>query len=216
MASISVSWTKGGNRFFLVRWDKTGTKLVTPTGAEVVPGGGGGTAIAVKDEGAAVTASASSMNFVGGAVAISSDAAGNVTITLNAVTTQELAQALSISPGHLALGGPDVSTEGDSGFEITLRGGNNTNATDGYGGSIYIQGGGGTGKVPGSVMISGGGDSSEASVTAGTVGGHAALGFFAADPVNKPSVTGAKGGNAALTSLLTSLASLGLITNATS
>ena len=38
-------------------------------------------------------------------------------------------------------------------------------------------------------------------------------GFFGATPVAKPTVTGAKGGNAALTSLLTQLASLGLITD---
>lgn len=38
-------------------------------------------------------------------------------------------------------------------------------------------------------------------------------GFFNATPVTKPTVTGAKGGNAALTSLLTALASLGLITD---
>ncbi len=39
------------------------------------------------------------------------------------------------------------------------------------------------------------------------------LGFFAATPVAKPTVTGAKGGNVALTSLLTALANLGLITD---
>lgn len=39
------------------------------------------------------------------------------------------------------------------------------------------------------------------------------LGFFGADPVVKPTVTGAKGGNAALGSLLTALATLGLITD---
>lgn len=38
-------------------------------------------------------------------------------------------------------------------------------------------------------------------------------GFYNATPVAKPTVTGAKGGNAALTSLLTALASLGLITD---
>lgn len=41
------------------------------------------------------------------------------------------------------------------------------------------------------------------------------MGFFAATPVAKPTVTGAKGGNAALTSLCTALANLGLITNST-
>lgn len=41
------------------------------------------------------------------------------------------------------------------------------------------------------------------------------LGFFNTPPVAKPTVTGAKGGNAALTSLLTKLANLGLITDST-
>jgi len=42
------------------------------------------------------------------------------------------------------------------------------------------------------------------------------LGFFAATPVAKPTVTGSKGANAALTSLLTALANLGLITDSSS
>lgn len=41
-------------------------------------------------------------------------------------------------------------------------------------------------------------------------------GFYGADPIDKPSVTGAKAGNAALTSLLTQLAAMGLIDNNTS
>ena len=41
------------------------------------------------------------------------------------------------------------------------------------------------------------------------------IGFYGADPIVKPSVTGAKGGNAALTSLLSQLATLGLITDST-
>lgn len=39
------------------------------------------------------------------------------------------------------------------------------------------------------------------------------LGFYAATPVAKPTVTGSKGGNAALASLLTALSSLGLVTD---
>lgn len=39
------------------------------------------------------------------------------------------------------------------------------------------------------------------------------LGFYGATAVTKPAVTGSRGGNAALASLLTALASLGLITN---
>ncbi|GAB7043141.1 MULTISPECIES: hypothetical protein [Catenuloplanes] len=42
------------------------------------------------------------------------------------------------------------------------------------------------------------------------------LGFFGANAVAKPAVSGSRGGNAALTSLITALTSLGLITNSTS
>ena len=38
---------------------------------------------------------------------------------------------------------------------------------------------------------------------------------FGVTPVSRPTVTGSRGGNAALTSLLSALASLGLITNST-
>lgn len=43
----------------------------------------------------------------------------------------------------------------------------------------------------------------------------AALGFFGASPVAKPTVSGSRGGNVALANLLTALANLGLITNST-
>lgn len=49
-----------------------------------------------------------------------------------------------------------------------------------------------------------------------TGGGVGKVGFFNASPVAKPTVTGSRGGNAALASLLTALADLGLITNSTS
>ena len=42
------------------------------------------------------------------------------------------------------------------------------------------------------------------------------LGFYGAAPVVKPTVTGSKGGNAALASLITALANLGLIVDSTS
>lgn len=45
--------------------------------------------------------------------------------------------------------------------------------------------------------------------------GGGTLGFFNAAPTIKPTITGAKGGNAALASLLTQLAGLGLITDST-
>lgn len=46
-------------------------------------------------------------------------------------------------------------------------------------------------------------------------GNATGLGFFTGAPVAKPTVTGSKGGNAALASLLTALANLGLITDST-
>ena len=48
------------------------------------------------------------------------------------------------------------------------------------------------------------------------VGTSAAIGFFGATAVARPTVTGSRGGNAALADLLTDLASLGLITDSTS
>ena len=48
------------------------------------------------------------------------------------------------------------------------------------------------------------------------VGGpSASLGFFNATPITKPTVTGSKGGNVALASLITALANLGLLTDST-
>lgn len=47
-------------------------------------------------------------------------------------------------------------------------------------------------------------------------GAATTMGFFGASPVGKPNVTGSRGGNAALASLCTALANLGLITNSTS
>ena len=45
---------------------------------------------------------------------------------------------------------------------------------------------------------------------------HDQIGFYGAAPVAKPAVTGSRGGNAALASLITALAQLGLITDSTS
>jgi hypothetical protein len=41
------------------------------------------------------------------------------------------------------------------------------------------------------------------------------VGFFGASPASKPAVTGSRGGNAALASLITALATLGLVTDNT-
>lgn len=46
--------------------------------------------------------------------------------------------------------------------------------------------------------------------------GEATIGFYGATPASKPTVTGSRGGNAALADLLTELATLGLITDSSS
>jgi hypothetical protein len=48
------------------------------------------------------------------------------------------------------------------------------------------------------------------------VGGSVGMGFFNASPVVKPTVAGSRGGNAALASLITALANLGLVADSTS
>lgn len=50
-------------------------------------------------------------------------------------------------------------------------------------------------------------------LTLSTTGSAASIGFLGASPIARPSVTGSRGGNAALASLLTALANLGLITD---
>lgn len=51
---------------------------------------------------------------------------------------------------------------------------------------------------------------------AGKSGSAATIAFLGATAITRPTVTGSRGGNAALTSLLTALASLGLVTNSSS
>jgi hypothetical protein len=48
-----------------------------------------------------------------------------------------------------------------------------------------------------------------------TIGGAGQMGFFGGSAVAKPTVSGSKGGNAALTSLMNALAALGLVTDTT-
>jgi hypothetical protein len=82
----------------------------------------------------------------------------------------------------------------------------------GAGGDAFVTAGGGTGgEVDGSVFI---GTNNTDAVRIGVPSNK--LGFYGIAPVVKPTITGAKGGNAALTDLLTELALLGLIINSTS
>jgi len=56
-------------------------------------------------------------------------------------------------------------------------------------------------------------DESDGGVSVGRAGGEVA--FYGGTPAAKPTITGSKGGNAALTSLLTQLANLNIITDST-
>lgn len=60
------------------------------------------------------------------------------------------------------------------------------------------------------------GSPSGISLAAGEIAMSGSMGFFGATAIAKPTVTGSRGGNAALASLLTALANLGLITNSSS
>ena len=57
---------------------------------------------------------------------------------------------------------------------------------------------------------------SQTGISAYYASGSMRLGFFGSTPAAKPTVTGSRGGNAALASLLTALADLGLVSDSTS
>lgn len=81
---------------------------------------------------------------------------------------------------------------------------NTTQATSSTTGAVTIAGGigvGGNSYLAGDVKIG--------------ISGTSKLGFFGATPSGKPSVTGSRGGNVALGTLLSALANLGVITNNT-
>jgi hypothetical protein len=105
--------------------------------------------------------------------------------------------------------------------------GNDADDFSGTGGGLIFTGGYGYGSagVGGSfTFTAGGGNATQGSINLATVSGTSIrladnggrqLGFFGATPVAKPTVTGSRATGAALVSLLTQLAALGLITNST-
>lgn len=101
----------------------------------------------------------------------------------------------------------DDTTNSATGQEVQLHGQNCTGTTT-TGGAVVISSGTGT-TANGAVKLRTG---STVRVECNATG----IGFFAATPVAKPTVTGSRGANAALASLLTQLASLGLITDSSS
>lgn len=136
---------------------------------------------------------------------------------------------------------PDSATTTKAG-RVNISGGNNTDTVSGSGGDVNIYGGSnssGTANANGGLINitagSGVGTGYGGNITLQVNSTHAVqgyislrvnsstvikcgptastLGFFNATPVTKPEVTGSHGSNAALQSLLTALASLGLILN---
>lgn len=107
-------------------------------------------------------------------------------------------------------GGNIFITSGDSGFggycgDISLKGAWNPGALGG--GNVYLTPGS-SGQVH---LLPAGSNQPVVRVT-----GAGALGFFNSAGTAKPTVSGSRAGNAALASLLTALANMGLITNSSS
>ena len=122
--------------------------------------------------------------------------------------------ALEVSAGS---GGTSTSAgNGGSGADLTLLGGDGGAAsagefTDGAGGDATIDAGAGAGSASdGDVYV---GPTNAFAVHLGKSGGR--VGFYGTTPAVIQDITGSKGANAALTSLLTALATLGLITDST-
>ena len=113
------------------------------------------------------------------------------------------------------------TTANTAGNNLTVQaGGATVGATDKNGGTQIVSGGIATGTGESGVKIqtavagtSGTADRTPTNVAIEALGNK--LAFNGATPVTKPTVTGSRGGNAALASLLTALAQLGLITDST-
>ncbi len=101
-------------------------------------------------------------------------------------------------------------------FSVRAQG---TTQSSTAGGNLRLQGGRpGSGGTAGEVRIEGNRDDSTFDVAfrAGTSGSAPTLAFYNTAPIVKPTVTGSRGSNAALASLLTALANLGLLTDSSS
>jgi hypothetical protein len=122
------------------------------------------------------------------------------------------------NPGNIDILCEGNDQQGNAGGLINIKAGDNLNTVEGYAGEVYITAGRGN-DAAGAIYLSSrqfsGGNI--VILTAGLTApsGDAALGFFGGNPVGRPVVTGSRGGNAALASLLTALAALGLVTNST-
>ncbi len=103
-----------------------------------------------------------------------------------------------------------VGISGTSADVLIQSGGGGTGATTG---DVWIETGGGSGvSTYGSIYLRPG-----YTTGSGTMMelGNGTIGFYGVTPVAKPTVSGSKGGNAALASLMTALSNLGLVTDST-
>jgi hypothetical protein len=141
---------------------------------------------------------------VAGDVTIINGASTNTTFSSTGVTFSMQTVQFVANQTNCIIKQADNTTNSATAATLTVRAANATGTTS-TGGDLIVASGTGT-TANGNVKINSG---STTRIQANGTG----LGFFAATPVAKPTVTGAKGGNAALASLLTQLVSLGLITD---
>lgn len=127
--------------------------------------------------------------------------------------------------GSITIETGDVSTPGIAAGPISLLGGDGGGGEFGTGASIIAQPGiSDTISTAGGIFLNHAGGQTAIRVAqeaTGHVGGQAiiitdaGLAFFNGSPAVQPSITGSRGGNAALASLITALATMGLVTDNT-
>jgi hypothetical protein len=121
------------------------------------------------------------------------------------------------SRNGVSVDGVNCSIIGNSGSDD--RGASNRQQFGVYSGGANntVIGNRGTGNTNAAVYIGGATNVSLANDNTNTTTALAGyIGFYGATPVAKPTVSGAKGSNAALGSLMTALSTLGLVTDSTS
>lgn len=191
------AWT---NHNISSSWWITGNSIgVTMLGAHENEPEASATALIKVDSGCSVTL-ADYGSTDGPNAPIPNNLAAGTTTILN-----DGAQGINV-PGTATLaGGFSVGATAQPRFRVTTNGGvdwgDGTNPVD----TNLYRGGNGVLVTDGTVVIG-----SKLQHNGSTAG------FYGTNAIAKPTVTGSKGGNAALTSLLTQLASLGLITDSTS
>ena len=236
----------GGNAGALWLFGGTGGNATAATTGTNTSGNGGAVTIQAGPGGASSNGNTGNVAGSGGTITFQSGAGGSGTtsgggggaIAFNggAGAVTGTGASISLTPGK---GGPGTVAAGVAavGGTTSINGGAGGNGaiTNGGGGNVLIYAGAtgtgaGSGGTAGSVLLRpgtpGGGTAGYVAVqTAAGINQIQAnltgLGFFAATPVAKPTVTGTlsavtdANAKAVLTSLITALANLGLVTNST-